>query len=219
MATLGRTTVSKPIRSAALPAARAPDATPKSVRPRVLVVEDDDLVANALVRATSAFGWLAELKHTAQEACAALDDATGWAALVVDVGLPRGANGFDVAKHARARRRGLPILVMTGEDSRTVANEAQLLGCELLFKPFETGHVRAFLDRARPAPALERLSPQERAIVELIRGGRSRKDAARELGVSENTLKTHTKRLLAKTGAPTVAVLCARLSAAMSPAG
>lgn len=54
-----------------------------------------------------------------------------------------------------------------------------------------------------PAPAaaaIELLSPREREILALLARGLSNKELARELSVSENTIKTHLANLYAKLG-------------------
>ncbi len=55
---------------------------------------------------------------------------------------------------------------------------------------------------AQPAgeSAAERLTPREREVLALIAGGLSNKRIARELGLSEKTVKTHVGHVLAKLG-------------------
>lgn len=50
------------------------------------------------------------------------------------------------------------------------------------------------------AAAIESLSPREREILALLARGLSNKELARELSVSENTIKTHLANLYAKLG-------------------
>jgi DNA-binding CsgD family transcriptional regulator len=53
---------------------------------------------------------------------------------------------------------------------------------------------------AQAAPELAALSPREREILTLLGRGLSNKELARELSVSENTIKTHLANLYAKLG-------------------
>ena len=54
--------------------------------------------------------------------------------------------------------------------------------------------------RARPPAALDRLTPREREIFDLIVRGRSNSEIARQLFVAESTVKTHVAHVLAKLG-------------------
>jgi two-component system nitrate/nitrite response regulator NarL len=50
-----------------------------------------------------------------------------------------------------------------------------------------------------PAPATdEALTERERQILQLIAGGKSNKHIARQLGISDGTVKVHVKNLLRK---------------------
>jgi NarL family two-component system response regulator LiaR len=52
-----------------------------------------------------------------------------------------------------------------------------------------------------PAPdPLSPLSPRERDVLQLIAGGRSNRQIARELGIGEQTVKTHVSNILTKLG-------------------
>ncbi|HSL69600.1 MAG TPA: LuxR C-terminal-related transcriptional regulator, partial [Longimicrobiales bacterium] len=53
----------------------------------------------------------------------------------------------------------------------------------------------------------ERLTPRERDILQLIMAGRLNKQIARELGISEKTVKVHRGRVMAKMQARRVAQL------------
>ena len=57
-------------------------------------------------------------------------------------------------------------------------------------------------DRSRDVPALvEELTPREHEVLSLVADGLRNKDIARELGVSEHTVKFHLAAVFGKLGA------------------
>jgi len=71
---------------------------------------------------------------------------------------------------------------------------------EALLHPAAAARVMAELvESGRPGPA-SLLTPRESEVLTLIARGRSNKVIARELGVSEKTVKTHVSNLLGKLG-------------------
>jgi two-component system, sensor histidine kinase len=96
----------------------------------VLLLEDDDLVANAMRQLLQSWG---QRVHRVQTAAEALAEADRCALAICDVRLPHGASGLDVALQLRAR--GKKVLLLSGETDaalREAAYEHQLL---LLTKP------------------------------------------------------------------------------------
>src|SRR3954468_1101566 len=82
--------------------------------PRVLVVEDDDEIAQVLQRSLRLEGYEGRL---AQDGGAALDQASAFNPdlVVLDLGLP-GMDGIDVAKRLRSAD-DVPILMLTARDA------------------------------------------------------------------------------------------------------
>ena len=121
---------------------------------RVLVVEDDQRLAAALVRGLSESGFV--VVHVSDGGAAV---AAAWAgsyyAIVLDVMLPGGLDGFEVAAELRARRVATPVLMLTGRD----AVEDRIHGLEAgaddyLLKPFAfdelVARIRALARRHLP---------------------------------------------------------------------
>ena len=144
--------------------------TPK----RILIVEDETSVADALVYALESDGFAPTWVATAGDGLAALHKET-FAACILDIGLPDG-NGFDLCRQVRSCY-DIPILFLSAR-----AEEVdRILGLELgaddyVTKPFSprevTARVKAILRRAAanaspsasPAPPAAGLTLDEEAL-------------------------------------------------------
>jgi DNA-binding response OmpR family regulator len=126
---------------------------------RVLVVEDDELLASALSRGLTAEGYAVEV---ARDGVDGLHRATefDYDAMILDVLLP-GLNGVSVCTQLRADGRDLPVLMLTARDG--VADHIAGLDAgadDYLAKPFKypvlLARLRALLRRgpARLPPVL-----------------------------------------------------------------
>src|SRR5258706_4940178 len=109
---------------------------------RILIVEDDTLVADALARGLAAAGFSAERAGSAEEAEAAIS-ARPFDLAVVDIGLP-GVDGLTLVRRLRAAGSDLPILILTARDALADRVDALDLGADdYLTKPFELPEVAA----------------------------------------------------------------------------
>jgi two-component system, NarL family, response regulator LiaR len=71
---------------------------------------------------------------------------------------------------------------------------------EALLDPHVAARLVEAIAHRTGAPQPERLTPREREVLEAIGRGLSNKRIARELGISEKTVKTHVGHVLAKLG-------------------
>jgi two-component system, OmpR family, response regulator MprA len=122
--------------------------------PRVLVVEDDEAIAQVLQRSLRMEGY--EVKVTG-DGPSALDAAHGFLPdlVILDLGLPGGMDGLDVAKHLRSSDDDVPILMLTARDAVEARVEGLDSGADdYLVKPFERqellARLRALLRRTPP---------------------------------------------------------------------
>jgi len=81
---------------------------------RVLVVEDDPMLASGMLHALQRAGYTVDLATTADEALAALR-AQRYALALLDLGLPDGS-GLMALREARARRDNTPVIIVTARD-------------------------------------------------------------------------------------------------------
>jgi len=121
--------------------------------PRVLVVEDDDAIAQVLQRSLRMEGYDVKL---AGDGVSALDLAHAFLPdlVILDLGLP-GLDGIDVAKTLRRSDDDVPILVLTARDAVESRVEGLDSGADdYLVKPFERqellARLRALLRRRPP---------------------------------------------------------------------
>jgi DNA-binding response OmpR family regulator len=125
---------------------------------RILVVEDDALVADAIRRGLTSAGFAVDQVATAEEADSAI--AMGEFDLaVVDIGLPK-ADGLSLVRKIRRDGRTLPVLIVTARDALADRVSALDTGADdYLIKPFEIPELqarcRALIRRTRSATSAE----------------------------------------------------------------
>jgi len=134
-----------------------------SVKPRVLIVEDDEAQAEILRYNLEREGFDPALARDGEEALLAVEEQQP-DLLVLDWMLP-GASGLTVCQRLRKRRetRALPVIILTARGEETDRVRGLEAGADdYVVKPFSPGEVvariRAVLRRSRPALADERLT-------------------------------------------------------------
>ena len=90
---------------------------------------------------------------------------------------------------------------------------------EHLGAPLWAGKARKELTGTAARPPAGGLTPTERRVAELIAQGRSNREVARAMFVTENTVQTHVRHIFQKLGVRSRTELAARLLAASSSAG
>jgi DNA-binding NarL/FixJ family response regulator len=118
------------------------------------------------------------------------------------------------------------FLLKSGRPHELVAGvRAAVSGETLLAPPITRRLVEAFVHRPPPGtttpPALDELTPREVEVLRHIADGQSNAEIARELFVSEDTVKTHASRIFMKLGLRdrTQAVILAYESGLVEPGG
>lgn len=125
---------------------------------RILLVEDDVMLAEAVTRALTQSAHAVDNARTGEEADRAL--ATSHYDLVLlDVGLPQ-IDGFEVLRRLRARRSTVPVLMLTVNDAlEDLVTGLDLGADDYLTKPFRLSElearVRALIRRAHAGASSE----------------------------------------------------------------
>jgi len=187
----------------------------------VLVVEDDASVRTALARLIALSGYDVETIGGAEELFDG-DVLERVGCLVVDYQLP-GLDGLELQALLNRRGNHMPIVFISGYADVPRSVRAMKAGAvDFLPKPVDESElIRAIREgceqRARSQEVwteveeLRRryatLTPRERDVYALIVAGRMNKNAARELGIAEKTIKVHRARIMLKMRARTFAEL------------
>ena len=122
------------------------------VKPRLLVVEDDAMLAKGLESALAKEGYAVDWVNNGESALETLS-AAHFDFVVLDIGLP-GIDGFEVLRRLRVKGQELPVLVLTARDTVDDRVHGLDLGADdYLVKPFAlpelAARVRALGRRGR----------------------------------------------------------------------
>ncbi len=140
---------------------------------RVLLVEDDRMIAEAVRTALQQDGHAVDWTHDGASAAAALA-ASSFDIVLLDLGLPK-RDGLDVLREARGRGVATPVIIITARDEVQSRVEGLDSGADdYLVKPFDldelAARMRSVLRRVtgRGEPVIEhagiRLNPATREV-------------------------------------------------------
>ncbi len=120
---------------------------------RVLIVEDEERLAETVRRGLKEEGFVVEVVHTGEDAIWAASEST-FDVIVLDIMLPK-ANGYTVLETLREKGVWTPILMLTAKDGDHDQTHAFDLGADdYLTKPFSfvvlVARLRALIRRGAP---------------------------------------------------------------------
>ena len=190
-------------------------------QPNVIIVDDDELVRDALAGLLRSIGLQTKQFPSVPEFLKwKLPDRPS--CLVLDVRLP-GVSGLDFQSELNKTNAQIPIVFMTGHGDIPMSVRAMKGGAvDFLSKPFRDQDmldaVQTALenDRKRRQSAsgslqlktvFDALTSREQEIMGFVAAGLMNKQIAAEIGVSEVTVKFHRGNMMRKMGARSVAEL------------
>ncbi len=178
----------------------------------VFVVDDDPGVRQMIARMVRSVGLQAEMYASVEEFLQRHEDSR-LGCLVLDIRMP-GESGLALQERLLAKGAVIPIVFITGHGSIRAGVQAMKHGAiDFLEKPFDD---QALLDaihkalayaaerrrlesrRADAQARLARLTPREREVLVQVVAGLANKQIATRLGTTEQTIKVHRGRVMAK---------------------
>lgn len=185
---------------------------------RILIADDHDLLRDTLAAFLGAEGGI-ELGSAANfdEACERIRQDRAYNLVLLDYKMP-GMNGLDSLRDALAMEDAPRIALISGEATRDIAEKALEMGAagfvpktlpaKSLVNAIKfmamgeqyapIGFMTAAEEEDAPHPLAEKLSPREMQVLEGLTDGKSNKEIARDLGLTEPTIKLHMKTLYRK---------------------
>jgi FixJ family two-component response regulator len=197
----------------------------------VFVIDDDASVRKSLKRLLDAACYKVELFTSASEF---LSRSThdGPSCVVVDVRMPE-LNGIDFQKALIEGGREEQLVFITGHGDIPMCAQAMKAGAvDFLPKPFKPKKLLESVERALTRSAeerhrasernharslLQRLTPREYEVMQLVATGMLNKQVGAELGMAEKTVKTHRAHMMQKLRITSVAELMVVLQKAEVP--
>lgn len=189
--------------------------------PTVLVVDQDLSVRTGLEQLLKSKGYLVDGFASAEEFLEGKIEAQV-ACLVMEVNLP-GLNGLDLQDHLLKRGNFPPIVFIAGHtDVATVVRAIKSGAISFLAKPFAEDELLEEIEsafaicRSQQNQRLEyadikarysTLTKRESEILSYVVSGNLNKQTASELGIVEDTVKVHRRRVMTKMKARSVAEL------------
>jgi FixJ family two-component response regulator len=191
--------------------------------PTIFVVDDDLEMRELLVRLLEPLDMPVATFGSAESFLAAHRPQHA-GCLVLDVRLP-GMDGFALFNTLKGMGAQLPVIFLTGYAEVSMARYALLAGAsDFLEKPVARPALLAAvriacersLERRRAFASYERmagLTAREWDVLRLVVAGKANKVISADLGISQKTVEAHRARVMAKTGANSVADLVRMFSA------
>ncbi|WP_425070537.1 response regulator transcription factor [Sagittula sp. S175] len=183
---------------------------------RVLIADDHDLLRDTLIAFLGDEGFELGSAATFEEACTRIREDAPYNLVLLDYKMP-GMRGLDSLTEAMALNGGQRVALISGNATREVAEQALGLGAAG-FVP-KTLPAKSLVNAVRfmamgeqyapidfmtapsepdPTSNVAKLTRREREVLDGLAKGKSNKEIARDLDLTEPTIKLHLKTLFRK---------------------
>lgn len=189
--------------------------------PMVFVIDDDESVRKSLKRLLDANHYKTEVFKSASEFLSC-SPHSGPSCVIVDVKMP-GLSGIDFQEALIEHGREEQLIFVTAHGDIPMCAHAMKAGAiDFLPKPFRPNQLLKSVEfaltrsneqllraseRNYARALLERLTPREHEVMELVATGLLNKQVGGELGMAEKTVKTHRAHMMQKLKITSVAEL------------
>lgn len=181
--------------------------------PLIHVVDDEASLRRALVFLLESAGWQVAAYESAEAFLSAWTEPAAPGCLILDIRMPM-MSGLELQRILKERAILIPVIFLTGHADVSIAVQAMKQGaCELIEKPFKDQNlldavgqaVRHDLARCEEncnrlalRARLDRLSPREMEVAELVAEGLPNKTIGHRLDISERTVQVHRLHVMEK---------------------
>ncbi len=201
-----------------------------SENPTVFIVDDDAEVRDAIKLLMDSVGLDAEVFESAQDYLERFDPRRA-GCLVLDIRM-KGMSGLDLQDRLSEEPLHPPVIIITGHGDVPMAVRAVKSGAvDFIEKPFNDQLLLDAVHRAIEQDAerrgrasrladirdrLEKLTPREREILNMVVSGNRNKVIAIDLGISQSTVEAHRAKVMEKMEATSLSELM-RMMLALNP--
>ena len=217
--------LAKPTDPQVLPPRHSVEALSASGGARIIVIDDDDQVREAIRTVLEDDGRVVE-SYASSEAFLDAFVPGKSACLLIDAYLP-GMNGLELLETLHDEGHRLPAIMITGDADVPMAVKAMKAGAlDFIEKPIGRADLIASIERAlelsqdsskllklreSASAHLAGLTPRQRDVMERVLAGQPSKNIAADLGISQRTVENHRASIMKRTGSKSLPAL-ARLA-------
>lgn len=184
---------------------------------RVLIADDHDLLRDTLVMFLEAQGGIeTSIAANLSDACKLIETQERFDLVLLDLNMP-GMNGLEGLKRAMALNGGQRVALLSGQATREIAEQALEAGAAgfvpktlpaksmvnavkfmAMGEQYAPIDFMTATDETPTHPLAQRLTPRELQVLRGLTEGKSNKQIARDLEITEPTIKLHMKTLYRK---------------------